>query len=151
MVQKKILLVDDDEEIRNLMEQQIQSGISDSVEIVSVTDGIKASQLLDANNYDMILTDLQMPRKTGEDFMRIARYSKKNEFIPTLVVTGFPNKELLEQYPPLIMLEKPLEGGRLVAKIKECFQLPRDVYQSLARLSSLILDGVLFFTGSKKI
>ncbi|WP_071435478.1 response regulator transcription factor [Bacillus kwashiorkori] len=58
----KILVVDDDASIRKLIKLYL---INDGYSVDIASDGIEALQLLEKNEYDLIILDIMMPRLDG--------------------------------------------------------------------------------------
>ncbi len=80
---QKLLIADDDNEIRELLEFDL----SHSGYIVdSAKDGEEALQKALENNYDLILLDVMMPKMNGFDVCQNIRSSKPN--IPILMLTA---------------------------------------------------------------
>ncbi len=82
---RKILVIDDDEELCEELAEVFQS---ESYEVDFAYDGAKGWNLISKNAYDLVLLDLKMPRITGIDILR----SMKNENSQTkvIVMTGRP-------------------------------------------------------------
>lgn len=62
----KILIVDDEQNIRNILCETLKK---DEYEIFEASSGQEAIELLDANSIDLMITDLVMPGKTGLDLI----------------------------------------------------------------------------------
>ena len=81
---KRILIVDDDE-LRNFLSEALE-GLGYSVDIA---DGVKrALSLIDADVYQLIITDKNMPGLAGnqEGGFDIARYSQKHVPRPKVIM-----------------------------------------------------------------
>lgn len=91
MIKTKILIIDDDEEICEEM-----SGIleDEGYLVNKVFDGLKASEMLEKEDYDLLLLDLKIPGLSGLDILK----SVKDKALKTkvLVVTGRPLRELVK-------------------------------------------------------
>ncbi|SFC64258.1 response regulator [Clostridium uliginosum] len=61
-MKKKILIVDDEKNIRISLERCL---VSENYEVECACDGNEALTKLRSKNYDLILMDIQMPKKTG--------------------------------------------------------------------------------------
>ncbi len=80
---KRLLVVDDDEQIRELLAFDIaQSGYI----VDSAQDGEAGLKKALENNYDLILLDVMMPKMNGYDVCRNIRLVKPN--IPVLMLTA---------------------------------------------------------------
>lgn len=81
--QKRILIVDDDDEIRELLEFDVaQSGYFVDV----AKDGIEGLDKALNNTYDLILLDVMMPKMNGFDVCKTIRQAKLA--IPILMLTA---------------------------------------------------------------
>ena len=76
----KILIIEDNELNLKLMKDILES---QGYSIETAKDGKEGLEKACANNYDLILLDLQMPIVSGYDFLRI--YDKKT---PVIVVSA---------------------------------------------------------------
>ncbi|NQZ02928.1 MAG: response regulator, partial [Bdellovibrionales bacterium] len=105
---KWILIVDDDEDIRELLGDYLAEFYAGDVRIVEASDGVQASMKLDFQKFDCIMTDLNMPKRDGGGFIQEVKASQTNKNCPIIVVTGFPDATLLEQFPNMHFIEKPV-------------------------------------------
>lgn len=81
--QKRILIVDDDDEIRELLEFDIaQSGYS----VDTAKDGLEGLNKALNNGYDLILLDVMMPKMNGFDVCKNIRQAKLA--VPVLMLTA---------------------------------------------------------------
>lgn len=82
-VQKRILIVDDDEEIRELLEFDIRSS---GYFVDTAKDGLEGLNKALNNTYDLILLDVMMPKMNGFDVCKNIRQAKLS--IPVLMLTA---------------------------------------------------------------
>jgi len=82
-VQKRILIVDDDEEIRELLEFDIASS---GYFVDSAKDGLEGLNKALNNAYDLILLDVMMPKMNGFDVCKNIRQAKLS--VPVLMLTA---------------------------------------------------------------
>lgn len=80
-----ILAVDDEEVIRTLLVNIFQRDGRYAVDIAA--DGVEALAALDARDYSVVITDLQMPRMGGIELLR--RIRKTRPELPVMVFTGY--------------------------------------------------------------
>ena len=73
----KILIVDDDREIRDLLSQFLQKH---SYQAHTVADGQSMHQQLTQTTYDLIVLDLMLP---GDDGLTLCRQLRSSSTIPT--------------------------------------------------------------------
>ena len=80
---KRILIVDDDDEIRDLLEFDVShSGYF----VDTASDGKEGLQKALNNSYDLILLDVMMPKMNGFDVCKNIRQAKLS--IPILMLTA---------------------------------------------------------------
>jgi two-component system cell cycle response regulator len=85
---KKILIVEDDQIVRESLEEFLQLNCFTVLAVGSAPEALK---ILQKNDFDLILTDLVMPEMDGISFTKAIRGLGKD--IPVLVVTGFASIE----------------------------------------------------------
>jgi CheY-like chemotaxis protein len=81
---KVILIVDDDENVRNFLEL---TAMSEGFQVVTACDGAEAMQRVANRPPDLIITDLMMPGEGGYEFLRRLQGSEQGA-IPVFVITA---------------------------------------------------------------
>ncbi len=79
-----ILLVEDDEDFRSLLEASVKK---EGFRVVAAEDGRAAAAKLEPDAPDLVITDLMMPGEGGYEFMR-ALQSAGHGGVPVILVTG---------------------------------------------------------------
>ena len=79
---ERLLIVDDEEEIRELLENYLGSY---GFEVTAVADGEAMREALKASHYDLVLLDLGLP---GEDGLTLARELRNDSQLGIVIVTG---------------------------------------------------------------
>lgn len=111
----KILVVDDEEEVRKTIRLQLKGT---GLEVVEAEDGKKGIEMLDAENaltMDAILCDVRMPNINGVE--AISYFRRQYPHIPVIVLTGYPDVKLAVDFMKEGVVEylvKPVEKNRLV-------------------------------------
>lgn len=82
-VQKRILIVDDEDDIRDLLEYDIRSS---GYFVDTAKDGLEGLNKALNNSYDLILLDVMMPKMNGFDVCKNIRQAKLS--IPVLMLTA---------------------------------------------------------------
>jgi CheY-like chemotaxis protein len=84
--------------------------------------GTDALQLIQANAYDLVVTDFQMPGANGEDVCRTVRASELNTRIPLVMYTakGFELSadELKAQFQISALINKPFSPRAMVRLVR---------------------------------
>lgn len=83
METETILVVDDDEDIVNLIERHLSNK---GYEVLTAYDGEQAISLLEKTNFDLVITDLKMPKIDGMEVLRRAK--EKDTNIEVVILTG---------------------------------------------------------------
>ncbi len=63
----KLLYVDDEPELRDLVENQLAL---EGFDVTTATDGVNALEILTRNRFDVVLLDLRMPRMDGLEVLQ---------------------------------------------------------------------------------
>lgn len=84
-----ILLVDDNQDILETLEIYLSEIISDEVKFIRSGDGLEALRKIDKQKFDLIITDINMPKLEGIDFIKRMKYSKVlNRQTPVIIMSG---------------------------------------------------------------
>ncbi len=107
-MQKNILVVEDDENIRELL---IELLLSEGYSVRSAINGRDAlTSISESELPDLILMDLMMPVMDGYELRRELLKNQLWSNIPTIVMSAETNaKEKLESYNISALLTKPVE------------------------------------------
>jgi DNA-binding response OmpR family regulator len=116
---KKILVVDDDDAIRNMVERVLRR---EHFEVESARDGFEAIEKLSRNDYATVLLDLMMPRVDGMGVLRFLETepipSKPRVIVMTANLQGADATR--DARPVFRILPKPFDIHELVSHVKEC-------------------------------
>jgi DNA-binding NtrC family response regulator len=83
---KKILVVDDDEELRNMLLEVLSS--LDYFPI-GVEDGEQALNQLKIQDFDLVISDIRMPNMDGLTLLKNIKQTSSE--LPVVMITGFPS------------------------------------------------------------
>lgn len=111
----RILVVDDEKSILDLLEEILTSRGHD---VVTAVDGEEAIGLLHTDRFDLIITDIVMPGKTGLDVLNEARDIDPR--YPVIVITGNPSDETTEKLIRVGAHEfivKPFDNDRVLMAV----------------------------------
>lgn len=133
---KRILLVEDSPEIVTIVEKRLSRLYSVDVAV----NGEDASNNINDNEYDLVILDLALPKKSGFDVLKEMR--KKSALPPVLILSGLNAVE--DKVKGLKLgaddyLAKPFDAKELVARIEALLRrVPSD--QEIVRLSAVDLE-----------
>jgi len=118
MSTKRILVVDDEQEIRQLFVDMLEPR---GYEVAAAASGCEAIALAGRESFDMIFLDIKMPGMNGvETFEALKRLSPQSQYI---MITGYAGSQLVDQ---------SLAGGALL-----CLSKPFGVADILEVIHSL--------------
>lgn len=90
-----ILIVDDSRLIRDLVAYALEmAGYSD---ITLAEDGLDGLEKAEKRPFDLILTDINMPRLNGLDFCKALRTKESYATVPIIVLTTESSAEMREK------------------------------------------------------
>jgi DNA-binding NtrC family response regulator len=116
---KRILIVDDDEEMRSLLMDLIEE---DGYKTDSVNNGSEAFRKLVKESFDLIITDIRMPGLTGLDILPGMKKLQPEALI--IVITAFGSEEVQRkafERGANAYLEKPIHSQQLRTLIHDMF------------------------------
>ncbi len=114
----KILVIDDDELIREMIVGALQQH---GLEALEAADGIEGVQLAKQLHPDLILCDLQMPNLDGYGTLTALRQDQTTATIPFIFLTGYADQKKMRQGMNLgadDFLSKPIAIPELLAAIR---------------------------------
>src|ERR1044071_8503369 len=87
-IRARLLVIDDDQLMRKLLSRVLSAK---GYEAVVAQDGAHAKELLDHGNYDLILTDVHMPKIDGIGVLRLVR--ERDPDFPVILFTASPSAD----------------------------------------------------------
>ncbi len=119
-VSMKILIVDDFATMRRIMKNILrQLGFSNLAE---ADDGTTALEELKKANYDLVISDWNMPKMTGLELLKILRADDVYKEVPFLMVTAEAQKQnVIEAVQAGVSnyVVKPFTAEAIAEKIKK--------------------------------
>jgi len=115
-----VLLVDDDEELCEIMKFYLYK-IEDIRSIVTVHDGMAATQKLRNQKFDLILLDMRMPRKNGYDLLDEFKGNPFNSVTDVLAMSGTLDMDVLTiatYHGVKTFLVKPFDENLFLEKVR---------------------------------
>jgi len=114
---KRILIVEDDNSIRELLVELLQG---EGYDVTSAVNGLEGLKCLEQNpNFNLILIDLMMPVMDGYSFRTEQMKNPKFSKIPVVVMSAEANaKEKLKSYQITAFLSKPVELDTIIKTVE---------------------------------
>lgn len=117
MPSKKILVVDDEADIRSLVRHMLSD-----YEIVEACDGVEGVLKAVEEKPDLILLDIMMPKQDGYKTCLKIKSGETTRNIPVIMLTGVDyelNRKLGEQLGAADYITKPFNIKALLAAVKK--------------------------------
>ena len=112
----KILIVDDDPDIRLFLEFGLKKA---GFEILQAANGAKALDILKEHTPDLIITDAMMPVLDGYGLIRAVKKETAWSRIPMIMLTGRDSEKTTEgTLQPEVYMEKPFATAAILVKIE---------------------------------
>ena len=113
---KSILVVDDDQSLRELLRLHLSSA---GYEVSTASDGIEAGYAVLKSPPDLIITDVNMPHMDGYAFVEALKSDKSLPKIPVIFLTSMDDFERGRQLGAVGYITKPVRADRLLALVAE--------------------------------
>jgi len=134
----RILLVEDEEKIVDFLKLSLSN---ECFVVDAAYDGERGSFLARTNDYDLIILDNVLPKKTGLEVCQEIR--KEGKMVPSIILsvkseTDFKVKLLnagADDY-----LSKPFSLEELLARMRALLRRPRKIEKEILKVSDLLLD-----------
>jgi CheY-like chemotaxis protein len=119
----RILVADDEPNIRTTISDILRKY---KATVTVCENGGDAIREIESNDFDLVVSDIKMPDKTGYDVFAAAR--KKSLSVPVILMTGFgydPNHSIVRasQEGLQAVLFKPFKVGQLLTEVRKALQV----------------------------
>lgn len=114
---QKILVVDDDDAIRTMVERILRR---EQFDVEGARDGYEAIEKLTRNDYGTILLDLMMPRVDGHGVLRFLETHPAPARVIVMTANTQGGSEAAEAKPVFRVLSKPFDIKQLIENVREC-------------------------------
>jgi CheY-like chemotaxis protein len=145
MADTKILVVDDDETLRDLLATVLRQHGYDVTTAASVSEALK---LISAGSYDVLLSDLHMPGK-GDGLTVVSAMRHANPKAVTILLSAFPEMDAAAQAILLQadqILVKPMNIPALIEVIEQRLAsgpVPSRVIESVATILESSIESTI--------
>lgn len=141
---KQILLVDDEYQMRSILSESLQAmGYSTQ----EAKNGVHATEILETQSFDLVITDLKMPQMDGLELM--SRILKKYPNTGILIITAYGTIEAAVdalQSGAFDFLTKPFSISQLGTRVQRYFE-----YTDLKQANQGLRRKITSLQRSKKI
>ena len=114
---KRVLLVEDDESVRQLVRVTLQMNDFD---VVEAKDGLEGLLFLDMHRPDAVVLDLMMPDVGGERMLAQLRATMETKRVPVVIITGKPevSPEVIGLVGKENFFPKPFDPDAVIDRVK---------------------------------
>ena len=88
----EILVVDDDLAVLDVMSEMLRL---EGHEVTVAENGVDAVQCVNDAEFDLVITDLIMPEKTGKDVLEEMMSDERLKTIPVIVMSAQDDKDII--------------------------------------------------------
>lgn len=135
---ERILIIEDEKDINQLLAQTLKEN---GYETVCAYDGLDGIEILEKEDFDMVLLDLMIPYKSGDEVLKDIR---RNSEIPVIVISA---KDMVGTKIDLLNLgaddyiTKPFDLGEVAARVRSNLRrFGKSVKHKQLTYKELILD-----------
>ncbi len=116
-----ILIVDDETQILKLLKDSLKASKNFECDVTLATDGEYGIKHITEQNYDMVLSDYDMPNMNGVEFLKKVKEESPNTV--RIMITGQADldvaKEAINEADISHFIEKPWDTKELLSTIRE--------------------------------
>ena len=136
---KRILVVEDEKDIQNIIKAFLENA---EYKVETADDGLDAINLIQKNNYDLILLDIMLPKIDG---FTVCEMIRKNSNIPIIILTALTDEESqLKGFDKLAddYITKPFSMPVLLKHIEAIFRRTNNSNEntSILKYKNIILN-----------
>ncbi len=118
MPKRKILIVDDEAFILNLL----RNGLTENgFDVITAPDGFEGILSVEDHKPDMVISDIMMPRLTGLDFLKALKNNKETRNIPVILISARDEVEIVQKglsMGAVDYITKPFKINEIVGKLR---------------------------------
>ena len=136
---KKILVVEDEKDIQNIIKAFLENA---EYKVETADDGLDAINLIQKNNYDLIILDILLPKIDG---FTVCEMIRKNSNVPIIILTALTDEEnQLKGFDKLAddYITKPFSMPVLLKHIEAIFRRTNNSKEntSILKYKNIILN-----------
>lgn len=144
---KRILIVDDEEQIRNILRMYL---VKEGYEVSEAEDGEKGLKLFYEKPFDLVILDVILPKKDG---WSILREIKKYTETPVIMLTARDDSE--DEVFGFEMgaddyITKPFNNKVLLARVKSLLRKTNNMVESIIEIGDLVINDTSHSVSNSK-
>ncbi|MCK5884012.1 MAG: response regulator [Bacteriovoracaceae bacterium] len=121
MMQKRrttILVIEDEDIVRDTIVAFLKEF---KMDVVPAADGLLGVQKASRQEFDLIITDVNLPKLRGDRVVKEIRKDETNADTPIIMLSAYLNMEIITNVKDMISkaLVKPIEMDQLLKEVEE--------------------------------
>ncbi len=125
---RRVLVCDDSRSIREVLTRVL---LEAGYEVEPAVDGWDAWERMGSADFDVVVTDLEMPRMDGYSLIERIRKSPRHRFLPVLVLTSRTaetNRVKAEEAGADLFMTKPIKKRIILDQVEQAIEKGRSAY-----------------------
>jgi len=123
---RKVIVVDDSSVMRQIIKNNLKQLGFELSNLLDAEDGEDALEKINQDRVDLVISDWNMPKMTGINFLKAVRADEDFKELPFLMVTSEADKQkIMEAVQAGVnqYIIKPFNANQLEEKIREIFPI----------------------------
>ena len=120
MAQTKVLVVDDESFIINLLKNGLTE---EGFNVITASNGFDAILAVEEQQPDVVINDIMMPRLTGLEFLRALKNNPATADVPVFLISAMDQADMVQQglkQGAVDYITKPFKVSEIIGKIRHC-------------------------------
>jgi len=142
---KKILIVEDEDNIALALKTIVEKGVNNS-QVYTAASGLEALEYFNRHNINLILSDWNMPAMTGGELLSAVRKGARNTQVPFLMLTARADAESVNSAIDHHITEyivKPFNKNDLIKKITTAIGGDEEETDDLVESRATVFKNIL--------
>ncbi len=122
MAYNNILIVDDSATSRMIIMRCFQIAGYGDLNYTEAEDGLAAISILKEQKFDLIVSDIKMPKMDGTTLVKKIRLQDELKKIPVVIISSVGNDALedeLSQYSVRAIIKKPISPAKILSFMED--------------------------------
>ena len=135
-MQPQILIAEDEERMRKVL-AMLLSNMGYKLQLAK--DGLEALKLFQNNHFDVVITDLKMPRMNGEELLK--KIKNLDSAIPVIIITAFCSIESAVEAMKagaIDYITKPFEEEKIKLSIEKALEIRKILDENKALKTQIV-------------
>lgn len=117
-VGKQVLIVDDSSTSRMIIQRCVEMAALEYSVFVQAENGMEALALLrERDDFNLILTDINMPKMDGQTFIKLLKNDLKTRKIPVVVISSIADGAFIDELLSIgvvAVIKKPVSPAKIL-------------------------------------